>query len=278
VATLHTAPVLLVQQLCPDAYLPTRGTTGAVGQDLYAVTEHDIRAGERALVSTRLAIGVPGDTYGQIAPRSGLALRQGVTVGTGVIDPDYRGEVKVLQFNHGSETFQVQRGMHIAQLILENCSMVPLVEVDPLPDTERDQDGFGSTGLAEMVDIFAIELGHANVKKIRPQEQRYADLRKVIPTEYHDYLDVFDEELGMSRCPEHQPGYDFEIHLKEGAKPPPPSRPYHLSCDKSRIMKEWLQGMEETGLICRSKTCSPTAAPVFFVPKKDGTRRPVINY
>jgi dUTP pyrophosphatase len=203
VATLHTAPVLLVQRLCPDAYLPTRGTTGAVGQDLYAVTEHDIRAGERALVSTGLAIGVPGDTYGQIAPRSGLALRQGVTVGTGVIDPDYRGEVKVLLFNHGSETFQVQRGMRIAQLILENCSTVPLVEVDSLPDTKRDQDGFGSTGLAEMVDIFAIELGHANVKKIRPQEQRYANLRKVIPTEYHDYLDVFDEELGMSCCPEH---------------------------------------------------------------------------
>jgi hypothetical protein len=88
---------------------------------------------------------------------------------------------------------------------------------------------------------------------------------------------VFDDELGMSRCPDHQPGYDFEIHLQEGIKPPLPRCPYHLSWDKLRIM-EWLWGMEDVGMIRRSTTRCPTAAPVFFVPKKDGTKRPVIDY
>jgi hypothetical protein len=91
-------------------------------------------------------------------------------------------------------------------------------------------------------------LGHANVKKIQPQEERYADLRRQIPVKYHD-LDVFDEELGMSRCPEHLPGYDFKIHLQEGAKPLPPNQPYHLSCEELRIMREWLQGMQDVSMI-----------------------------
>ena len=114
----------------------------------------------------------------------------------------------------------------------------PNMEEHPVPDLS-----------VELVEVYAVELGHAVSKKIRPKEQWYADLRKVVPPEYHDYLDVFDEEEAMSKCPDRCPGYDFEIHLRDGAKPPPPSRPYHLSHDKSHIMKEWLTGMEETGMI-----------------------------
>jgi hypothetical protein len=168
-------------------------------------------------------IGIPGNTYARVAPRSGLALKSGITVGAGVVDSDYRGEIKVLLFNHGTEPFEVTHGMRITQLILENYSSLPIVQVDTLLETQRGDSGFGSTGLQERTEVSAVELGHANVKKIHPIEERYADLRRQILAEYHDYLDVFDEELGMSRCPKHRPGYDFEIHLQEGTKPPPPN-------------------------------------------------------
>jgi deoxyuridine 5'-triphosphate nucleotidohydrolase len=278
IAGLETTPALFVQKLCPDAYLPVKGSSGSAGQDLHALTMGTIQPGERLLISTGIAIGIPGNTYACITPRSGLVLRNGITVGAGVVDSDYCGEIKILLFNHGTELFEVTQGMRVAQLILENYSSLPIIQVDILPETQRGDSGFGSTGLQEMAEVFAVELGHANVKKIHPIEERYADLRRQILVKYHDYLDVFNKELGMSRCPEHQLGYDFKIHLQEGAKPPPPSRPYHLSQDKSRIMKEWLQGMEDVGMICQSTTRCPTAAPVFFVPKKDSTKRPVIDY
>ena len=71
----------------------------------------------------------------------------------------------------------------------------------------------------------------------------------MVPEEYHDYLDVFDTEYSMSKCPEHRPGYDFKINLKENSKLPPPAKPYHLSQGENRILKEWLQGMLDTGMI-----------------------------
>ena len=96
--------------------------------------------------------------------------------------------------------------------------------------------------------------------------------------EYHDFLDVFDADLAMSKCPPHRPGYDFELNLVENAKLPPPAKPYHLSQSEGHILKEWIQGMLDTGMITRCTTCCPTAAPVFFVGKKDGSKRPVIDY
>jgi dUTPase len=127
-------------------------------------------------VSTGIAIRIPGNTYTWIAPRSSLALRNGITIGASVIDPDYQGEIRVLLFNHGSEPFMVTRGMRVTQMILENCSTVPIVQVDTLPDTLQGEAGFGSSGLQEMAEIFAVELGHANVKKIHPIKERYAGL------------------------------------------------------------------------------------------------------
>src|SRR5258706_1698259 len=130
----------------------------------------------------------------------------------------------------------------------------------------------------ELTEIFEITLGHAASSKLRPREVRYQELMQQIPQEYHDYLDVFDADLAMSKCPEHRPTYDFEIHLQEGCKLPPSSRPYHLSRQENEIMKEWLDGMLDTGMISRCTTRCPTAAPVFFVGKKDGSKRPVIDY
>ena len=111
-------------------------------------------------------------------------------------------------------------------------STLPLLAIEeqpeePTPEMEEDS-----------ADIFVIKLGHAASKKIHPQAKRYADLQKVIPKEYHDFLNISDEELAMSKLPDQHPGYDFEIHLQENTCPLPPSCPYHLSREESHIMDE----------------------------------------
>ena len=208
-----------------------------------------------------------------------MAVKHQIDVAAGVINPDYQGEIKVVLVNNGQHNFQVTKGERIAQLILEHATIDDIIIVDTLNETTRGQDGFGSMGMTqEQADVFEITLGHTASKRLRPQEERYEDLRKIIPHEYHDYLNVFDEELSMSRCPEPREGYDFEINLKEGAKLPPPAKPYHLSQAEMKILDEWLDGMLETGMISKCSNKTPTAAPVFFIGKKDGTKRPVIDY
>jgi len=126
--------------------------------------------------------------------------------------------------------------------------------------------------------ISEVTLGHSAHSNLPPQKERHQELKQTIPQEYHDFLDVFDVEYAMSKCPEKCPGYDFEIHLKDDAKLPPPAKPYHLSQAENRILREWLQGMRETGMITQCSDHCPTAAPVFFIRKKDGTKRLVIDY
>ena len=144
---------LRVKRLTPTAKLPTRGSAQAIGLDLYAdVTEArgaiEIRPGYRALVSTGIAIALPPGYYGRVAPRSGLALKQGIDVMAGVIDEDYRGEIHALLLNTNQwETFWVKPGDRIAQLILERADIMPVVEVDDLDATVRGANGYGSTGV-----------------------------------------------------------------------------------------------------------------------------------
>jgi len=144
---------LRVKRLTPTAKLPTRGSAQAIGLDLYAdVTEArgaiEIRPGYRALVSTGIAIALPPGYYGRVAPRSGLALKQGIDVMAGVIDEDYRGEIHALLLNTNQwETFWVKPGDRIAQLILERADIMPVVEVDELDATVRGANGYGSTGV-----------------------------------------------------------------------------------------------------------------------------------
>ncbi len=99
-----------------------------------------------------MAIAIPPLTYARIAPRSGLAVKNFIDTGAGVVDYDYRGNVGVVLFNHAEEDFQVKRGDRIAQLILERISMADAVEVDELPDTERGAGGFGSTGVSSAIE------------------------------------------------------------------------------------------------------------------------------
>ena len=140
---------LRVKKLIPDATLPTRGSGGAVGYDLYSTEELVVPPTHRALVGTGIAIVLPVGVYGRVAPRSGLAVKHGIQVGAGVIDPDYTGEIKVVLFNHGDKDFEVKKGDRIAQLILERCETPEVEEVGEVKDTERGSKGFGSTGVSE---------------------------------------------------------------------------------------------------------------------------------
>ena len=135
-----------VKKLSYDSIIPTRGSDSAVGYDLYSNMDCLIRSSERGLVSTGITIVLPSGVYGRIAPRSGLAVKHGIQVGAGVIDPDYTGEVKVVLFNHGEKDFEIKKGDRIAQLILEKCETPPIEEINIVEETDRGSEGFGSTG------------------------------------------------------------------------------------------------------------------------------------
>jgi dUTP pyrophosphatase len=137
---------LRVKKLTQDAILPTRGSGCAVGYDLYSTDEVVVPPTHRALVGTSVAVVLPPGVYGRVAPRSGLAVKHGIQVGAGVVDPDYTGEVKVVLFNHGDKDFEVKKGDRIAQLVLERCETPPVEEVGAVEETDRGSGGFGSTG------------------------------------------------------------------------------------------------------------------------------------
>jgi len=137
---------LKVKKLAYEACIPTRGSGGAVGYDLYAIESCVVPPTHRALVGTGIAVAFPCGVYGRVAPRSGLAVKHGIQVGAGVVDPDYTGEVKVVLFNHGDKDFEVNKGDRIAQLILERCETPNVEEIGLMEETDRGAGGFGSTG------------------------------------------------------------------------------------------------------------------------------------
>ncbi|KAF2404018.1 dUTP diphosphatase [Trichodelitschia bisporula] len=145
-ATKTTVPSLQIQLLSESAKAPTRGSKFAAGLDLYAAEETVIPARGRGFVATGIAIAVPVGTYGRVAPRSGLAAKHGIDTGAGVIDADYRGEVKVILFNFSDEEFAVNVGDRVAQLIVERIVTPEVEVVQMLDQTVRGAGGFGSTG------------------------------------------------------------------------------------------------------------------------------------
>ncbi|RPB27158.1 dUTP diphosphatase, partial [Terfezia boudieri ATCC MYA-4762] len=140
------APTLLVKLLSDKGRAPTRGSEFAAGYDVYSAQNTVIPAHGRALVDTDISIAVPAGTYGRIAPRSGLAVKNFIDVGAGVIDADYRGQLKILLFNHADVDFEVKEGDRVAQLILERIYTPEVVTVTELPASVRGAGGFGSTG------------------------------------------------------------------------------------------------------------------------------------
>ncbi len=129
---------------------PCYATVGSAGLDLLAAVdaEIDLAPGERKLVPTGIAIALPVGFEAQVRPRSGLALKHGITLinAPGTIDSDYRGEIKCPMINHGDKIFRISRGMKIAQMIIARHEIAELEEVSELPDSARGTGGFGSTG------------------------------------------------------------------------------------------------------------------------------------
>lgn len=143
-----TSPVmsLLVKRLSKTATLPTRGSKESAGLDLYADENGVIKPGERKLISTGIGVAIKPGCYGRVAPRSSLALKHGIQVLAGVIDSDYRNEIKVILINLGDAAVSFIRGDRISQLIIEKIEMLEPVEVEELDETKRGAGGFGSTG------------------------------------------------------------------------------------------------------------------------------------
>jgi dUTP pyrophosphatase len=134
-----------------DLPLPTYGTPLSSGLDLLAAVDDQVvlKPYERTLIPTGIAIALPKGFEAQIRPRSGLALKNGITVlnTPGTIDADYRGEIKVIIINHGQENFVITRGMKIAQMVIHAYETIQWNLVESLDDTTRGAGGFGSTGV-----------------------------------------------------------------------------------------------------------------------------------
>lgn len=137
---------LTVKRRSPKAILPKRATVGSAGYDLCSAVDAELAPGARMIVATELSIQVPDGTYGRIAPRSGLAVNHGIDTMAGVIDPDFRGGVGVVLVNLSDQTFKINEGDRIGQLILEKIETPEVEEVEELDHTVRGEKGWGSTG------------------------------------------------------------------------------------------------------------------------------------
>jgi dUTP pyrophosphatase len=300
---------LLIKRTSTKARMPTRGSEGAAGLDLYSAEKTLVPPRSKLVVATDLEIALPLGTYGRIAPRSGLAAKKFIGIGAGVIDRDYRGKLGVVIFNHGEEAFEINEGDRIAQLILEKIIETTPVEVQDLEDTKRGDQGFGSTGITaikiqhEDEEVLLIEAKQycytkqktkwpfkktiisrvTGEKWILNQEPPVEETVEVnitqnqeipgLPEEYTDLKELFeDKEIGT--LPPHRP-YDHAIKLEEGATAPFGPM-YQMSKKELEELKKNIEENLEKGFIRRST--SPAGAPVLFVKKKDGSLRLCVDY
>ncbi|MDO5318645.1 MAG: dUTP diphosphatase [bacterium] len=140
---------LSIRRIDPAAQMPTYAHPGDAGMDVRSIEELTLEPGARALVHTGLVFQLPPDAEAQVRPRSGLALKHGVTVlnSPGTIDAGYRGEVGVILVNLGQQPFKVEKGMKIAQVVVSRVEQAEIVEVQETDETDRGSGGFGSTGV-----------------------------------------------------------------------------------------------------------------------------------
>tara|TARA_X000001036_G_C20263834_1_gene637324 strand:- start:133 stop:570 length:438 start_codon:yes stop_codon:yes gene_type:complete len=141
---------VLIKKLNPSVQLPSYKTSGASGMDLMAFVEKpiELKPGKSCLVPTGLSVAFPREYEIQIRPRSGLAAKNSISVlnTPGTIDSDYRGELKIILFNHGNENFIINKNDRVAQMVLTPIIKIELEETNELPKSIRDEGGFGSTG------------------------------------------------------------------------------------------------------------------------------------
>ena len=258
------------------------------------------------MIGTGIAIALPHGTYARIAPRSGLAFRYGITTNTGVIDADYRGEVKVLLVNLKEKDYEVKEGDRIAQIIIERIYDKDFKEVKQLDDTERSTSGFGSTEQKEQKEpdielISARAFGKmykrgdsAGIFNLRTAEEGVTcaattistelaikagkggdkiSLKQRVPRYYHEILDIF-EEGERQDLPPHRES-DHAIDLEQGQTAP--FKPlYPLDKEKLKALNEYLRKNIDRGWIRASS--SSAGAPILFVRKKDGGLRLWVDY
>ena len=138
-----------IQKLRPHAVTPEYAHPGDAGVDLFAAEDHVLRPGERVLAPTGIAVAIPDGYEGQVRPKSGLALKHGLSVVNtpGTVDAGYRGEVGVILINLGQEVVEIRRGQKIAQMVFAKVEHASLEVVEKLDDTSRGAGGFGSTGV-----------------------------------------------------------------------------------------------------------------------------------
>jgi dUTP pyrophosphatase len=139
---------LYIETIDEKAQIPEYAHNGDAGMDLFSIENVILETGERKLIHTGIRIQLPANTEAQIRPRSGLALKHGITVlnTPGTIDEGYRGEIGIILINHGEETFKITEGMRIAQMVIKSTVSVNVERIDSLDDTSRGDGGFGSTG------------------------------------------------------------------------------------------------------------------------------------
>jgi len=138
--------MFFVKRLQENAVIPQRGSVLAAGYDLTSIESVMILPGEVRLISTGIAVALPPHTYGRIAPRSGVSVKTGLFINAGVIDEDYRGEIKICAQNPTLKPIAIESNTRIAQLVIEKIETPIAQEVSELPETRRGESGFGSTG------------------------------------------------------------------------------------------------------------------------------------
>lgn len=148
---IMSSTVLKIKKLNSDAILPQYAHPGDAGMDLFSSQHVEIKPGDHILVKTGISIELPPSTEAQVRPRSGLALKHGISVlnTPGTVDEGYRGEVGVILINHGKEMFVVEKGAKIAQMVIKAVLRAEVQEVTDLSDTQRGEGGFGSTGYGQ---------------------------------------------------------------------------------------------------------------------------------
>src|SRR6184192_2062110 len=261
---------LKVKLKVPNAKMPIRASIGAAGYDLFAVKDAIVEAGAQELVPTGVAIEIPEGYYGQIKPRSGLALKKRISVNAGVIDRDYRGDIGVLIVNQSKDRFYIREGDRIAQLILVRISTPETIKVETLAETKRDEKGFGSTGEDE-ITINMLSAEQLKEIDINPSlSEGHEQAGKELLWEFRDLFANNLKELGQTDLVEH------EIHLK------PNMRPYYCPGNRrfapiemEEIQKSIKEEIEAGKII---EFDGPWCAPVVLAKKKDGSYRKCVAY
>ena len=225
IRTVKTDGNLEIKLHSDTARIPTWGSPDAAGYDLYSAEEKVVPSCGKMLIDTQISITTPPGTYGRIAPRSGLAAKNMIAMGAGVVNMDYRGVVFVLLFNHSDEDFKVKQGDQIAQLILKKIATPTIEKVENLDETVRGNQGFGLTDEhQEEKDILLAMVGKteegdevwmATTEELLEEDKIWINtktsnsiefhllhdvkkdnflLTEQIPEEYHKFIRVFDKE------------------------------------------------------------------------------------